>query len=107
MSFEVHPILYSAEIAFFIAGCIFCFIGCYRQCRWPHAPKQLAEGVLDSWVFSMLLINMTGVIRQLVKPREWWSNFDVFSIWAQCLLFVVFVIYWVITRLKKRGMRNV
>lgn len=107
MSFDDHPVLYCAEIAFFIAGFIFGFIGCYRQWRRPHAPKQLAEGVLDSLVFSSLLINMAAVVDRLAVPREWWSNYDVFRIWVSCLLLVAFVVYWVVTRLKKQRVKGV
>lgn len=103
MSFDNHPVLYCAEIAFGIAGGIFCFIGCYRQWRRPHAPKQFAEGALDPLVFSSLLISMAAVVDRLAVPRELWSNYDVFRIWASSLLFVAFVVYWVVTRLKKRG----
>ncbi len=107
MSFGNHPVLYCASIALGIAGCIFGFIGCYRQWRRPHAPKQFAEGALEPLVFSLLLIDMTGVVDRLAIPREWWSNYDVLRIWVSCLLLVAFVVYWVVTRLKKRGVKRV
>ena len=106
MRFDDHPFLCCAEIAFGIAGVIFGFIGCYRQWRRPHAPKQLAEGVLDPLVFSPLLINMAAVVDRLAIPREGWSNYDVLRIWVSCLLLVAFVVYWVVTRLKKQGVKG-